>query len=84
METHDFYCLNCGKRAIPLSRKRGQFREQFHRKKLYCPHCQLTLNCVEVKNDIEAYEFREDFEAGVFELEAEQSIEECVNYVVRA
>ena len=77
IDIHDFYCMKCGQKAISCVRPQAHRRERFHRKKLYCPHCQLTLNCVEVKNDVEAYEFREDFEAGVFELEAEQSIEEC-------
>ena len=62
--------MSCG-------RPQGHRREQFHRKKLYCPHCQTTLNCVEVKNDTEAFEFREMFEAGEFEQEAILSLEEC-------
>ena len=82
IDIHDFYCLNCGKKALSCVRPQSHRREQFHRKKLYCPHCQLTLNCVEVKNDVEAFEFKQAFEAGEFKSEAEQSVEECVNYYV--
>lgn len=83
IDIHDFYCLNCGNKALSCVRPQAHRREKFHRKKLYCPSCQLTLNCVEVKSDIEAYEFREMFEAGEFGLEAEQSIERCVSYYAR-
>ena len=80
---HDFYCLQCGKRAMSIQRPRAKMREKFHRKKLYCPHCRTTLNCIEVKNDTEVFEFREMFEAGEFKIEAEKSIEECVNYAIK-
>jgi hypothetical protein len=80
IDIHDFYCLKCGERALSCVRPQAHRREKFHRKKLYCPHCQLTLNCVETKSDIEAYEFKEEFLTGVFAEEAKLSIEECVNY----
>jgi hypothetical protein len=35
------------------------------------------INTVEVKNDEEAYMFKEDFVAGVFVEEAKISLEEC-------
>jgi hypothetical protein len=80
IDIHDFYCLNCGNKAGSCVRPQAHRREKFHRKKLYCPHCQLTLNCVETKSDIEAYEFKEEFLTGAFAEEAKLSIEECVNY----
>lgn len=83
IDIHDFYCMNCGKRAGSCVRPQAHRREAFHRKKLYCPHCQVTLNCIEVKSDIEAYEFKEMYEAGEFKEEAKASIEECVSYYVK-
>lgn len=83
IDIHDFYCLNCGNKAMSCVRPQAHRREKFHRKKLYCPNCQLTLNCVETKSDEEVYEFKESFEAGEFKLEAEKSIEECVSYAVK-
>jgi transcription elongation factor Elf1 len=73
---HDFYCLNCGARNIPVFRSRGRCKEQFHRKKLYCPNCGVTCNHVEIRNDQEAYDFRFSFEAGDFIEEAKESISE--------
>lgn len=82
VDIHDFYCLNCGHKSLPCLRPQAHRREKFHRKKLYCPHCGLTVNHIEVKSDAEAFEFREAFENGDFEREAEISVEECVNYVI--
>lgn len=77
IDIHDFYCLNCGNKAGSCIRPQSHRRERFHRKKLYCPHCRTTLNCIEVKNDTEAFEFREMFEAGEFKQEAIVSLKEC-------
>ena len=77
IDIHDFYCMKCGQKAISCVRPQAHRREQFHLKKLYCPHCKLTLNCVEIKNDTEAFEFREMFEAGKFQQEAIISLKEC-------
>lgn len=73
-ETHDFYCLNCGKRNVSLFRSRGRLRETGHRKVLYCPHCKKTLNHIECRNDMEAFEFKLAFEAGEFKEEAVASM----------
>ena len=78
IDIHDFYCIECGNRAMSCIRPRAHRREKFHRKKLYCPTCRATINCVEVKNDCEAFEFREAFEAGEFVKEAQESIKECM------
>jgi hypothetical protein len=40
-------------------------------------------NTVEIKNDIEAYEFKEAFELGEFVEEAKASIEECMSYYAK-
>lgn len=73
-ELHDFYCIKCGQRTMTLPRNAGHKKEKFHRKILYCPHCQLTLNQVECRNEYEAYEFKQLFNEGAFENEAEESL----------
>lgn len=54
---HSFYCIKCGNKGIPLMRPQGHQHEQFHRKKLYCPHCHETINHVECKTleDVETF-----------------------------
>lgn len=69
-----FFCLNCGEEGIPLPRKKGQQREKFHRKKIYCIHCQNTVNHIECKTIEEVEKFKEDFEQGVYKHEAEESL----------
>lgn len=71
---HSFYCIKCGKMAMELPRKKGFQYERFHRKKLYCPYCKTELNCIECKNDEDVYEFKENFEKGVYENEVEDSL----------
>lgn len=74
LELNSFYCINCGNKSMELPRKRGCRSETFHRKNLYCPHCKLTLNHIEIKNDYEKFEFLEMFKKGIFKDEAEKSI----------
>ena len=71
-ELHDFYCMNCGQRTMTLPRNVAKKKEKFHRKKLYCPYCQITINQIECRNDWEAYEFKQDFEAGAYKDECEK------------
>ena len=73
-ENHSFYCLNCGKRGIPIWRNKSYLYSKNHRKALYCPHCQLTVNHIEIRNLDEKIKFQEDFEKGLFKEEALQSI----------
>lgn len=70
-ELHDFYCINCGKKTMTLPRNAGHKKEKFHRKILYCPYCHLTINQVECRNEYEAYEFKQDFNMGVYKDECE-------------
>lgn len=77
IDIHDFYCISCGCKAGSCVRPQSKRRERFHRKKLYCPWCQTTVNCVECRNDEEVYEFKQAFEEGLFEAEAQRSIMEC-------
>ena len=70
-----FYCPKCGKKAMDLPRPRSLTRQAFHRKKLYCPWCKKTYNCIEVRNEIERREFIDDWEAGIYEAEAQEVVE---------
>ena len=78
-EIHDFYCLNCGKKSIPLSRKSGHQHARNHRKKLYCPNCKQEVNHIEIKTEEDRQQFLEKFENGEYIEEAKESIEECKN-----
>ena len=73
-DSNKFFCLACGAEGIPLQRKRGQQREKFHRKKLYCPHCKNTVNHIECKTMEEVEIFQTEFKQGVYENEAKESL----------
>jgi len=75
----DFYCLNCGKRGIPLMRKKSHLHPEGHRKKLYCPNCKKEVNHVEVRSFSEKEQFLQDFNNGKFKEEAQESI----NYILK-
>lgn len=84
IQQSDFYCPKCGRRAFTLIRPRSLTREAFHKKKLYCPWCKDVYNCIECRNDGEAYQFRMDFEDGLYEDEAypfRDTLEEKLNNV---
>jgi hypothetical protein len=70
---HWFFCVKCGAKT-PLARKRGQQKEKFHRKKLWCYHCKEEINHIECRNEIEIAKFKEDFERGLYIEEAEASL----------
>ena len=71
---HEFYCLKCGKKGLPVLRKQGYQKEKFHRKKLYCIHCHEEVNHIEVKNPIERQEFLTNFTKGDYQDEAKNSL----------
>ena len=73
--THDFYCLNCGKKNISIMRSRGRLKGRGHRKVLYCPHCQTTVNHYECCDELDIWEFKEQFAENAFVEEAKASIE---------
>ena len=66
----EFWCIRCGKKGIPVRRKRSGIREKGHRKKLYCIYCRQQVNHVETRNEEEARQFREDFGNGKYKEEA--------------
>jgi len=72
--THNFFCIQCGNPVYPILRKRGRMKGKFHRKRLYCPHCKIDINCIEVRNMEEEFEFKEKFNNGDFVEEAQESI----------
>lgn len=78
-EDHSFYCLNCGHKGIPIWRNKGHLHSKNHRKALYCPYCQLTVNHIEVRSYEEAITFQENFSKGLFKEEAQASIKYLKN-----
>jgi hypothetical protein len=76
-EMHDFYCLACGHKTLPVHRKQGKMHGAFHRKRLWCYHCKQEINCVEVRNDEEKEIFMEAFNNGEYQEEAAESLCAC-------
>lgn len=67
--TSDFYCTECGRKGIPIARKKGQEREPGHLKKLYCLCCGKETNHAEVRDIGSSYtkaDFLEEFVLGRF------------------
>ena len=71
---HDFYCLKCGNKGLPIQRGRNLQREKFHRKKLYCIHCKEEVNHIECKTYDDVEEFKINFKNGVYKNEAKESL----------
>lgn len=74
MESHSFYCINCGNKGLDIPRKVSHQYGKFHRKKLYCFYCKKEINHIECRNQAEVDEFKENFENGVYKDECEESI----------
>lgn len=73
-ETHDFYCVCCGQKGLPITRKLAKKREKFHRKKLWCYRCKLEVNHIEITNQEEKEMFMEAYENGEYREEAAESL----------
>lgn len=73
--THDFYCIHCGSKSIPLQRAGNKMKLKNHRKNMYCPTCRRIVNHIECRNQFEVEEFLEDFKNGVYEDEARAELE---------
>ena len=80
VEMHDFYCPKCAEKIYTLPRQVNHKYQKHHRKKLWCWKCRLELNCIEVRNDTEAKEFKELWKAGTFKEEVANSI----NYNIKS
>ena len=63
---HDFYCVKCGRKGIPIMRRVSCQKEKHHLKKLYCLTCKNEVNHVECKNEFEVAEFKNNFIAGIY------------------
>lgn len=65
----DFYCVLCGRKGIPILRKKGQERENGHLKKLFCIYCNKSTNHAECKiaSKYEYDDFKIEFEYGNFD-----------------
>lgn len=75
VEIHDFYCIRCGKRGIPIARQSNALRAKNHMKKLYCIHCGGYVNHIECRNEDDVRRFKTRFENGEFVEQAEISFE---------
>jgi hypothetical protein len=49
MTLSDMYCTQCGKKNIPVPRKKSKERECGHLKKMYCIYCNKMTNMVEIR-----------------------------------
>lgn len=77
LEKHRFFCVNCGKEGLPVYRSKAQQRGKLHRKRLYCIYCGQDVNMVECYDDEDIEKFKRDFERGVYQDEAKESIVHC-------
>ena len=79
-----FFCTECGREGIPISRKQNAQRESGHLKKLYCIFCKKENNHAEVK-EIGGYteeDFKQEFILGRFKeglREPINKLAECTN-----
>lgn len=72
--THDFYCINCGAKGIPLIRKQSSRKGVNHRKNMYCIRCKHTVNHIECRSAEEVKQFLSDFNAGKYAEEAKADL----------
>ena len=72
---NSFYCMKCGNKSYNFTRKKDGQKAKIHRKKMYCPHCRIEVNHVECRNEEDVFQFKQDFEDGVFKEELEKSLE---------
>ena len=75
-EEHNFYCIKCGQKGIPIQRKVGHQHSRLHFKKLYCPYCKVKINHVECRNYEETKDFQQKFKEGFYFPYIETSIKE--------
>ena len=65
--SHEFYCCKCGNKGINIARRRGQYREQGHLKRLYCIHCKQEVNFCECDSNYTHEDFLFEFKNGNFD-----------------
>lgn len=74
-----FFCTQCGREGISVTRKKGQERKSGHLKKLFCLYCQDEVNHAEIRPHVDTYtyeDFKEEFEKGRFKDGVRSSIDE--------
>ena len=64
--THDFYCIQCGNRGIPIVRQRGHEHSKGHLKKLYCIYCKEEINHFECRTTEDVETFKTKFSKGEY------------------
>ena len=74
-EPHTFWCIKCGNRGLDIQRKTNHKHGKHHRKKLWCPWCKMEINHIECRNDEEIREFKENWLAGAYQKELEESVQ---------
>lgn len=74
VDLHDFYCINCGNRGMPILRNAGHQHNSLHRKKLYCLTCKTEINHVECRSAYDVEVFKSNYEKGAYKNEAEASL----------
>lgn len=65
---HEFYCTQCGRKGIPIARKKSKCKQPGHLKKLYCLNCKIEINHVECI-EFSSYDremFKREFATGNF------------------
>ena len=65
-ESHDFYCIKCGKKGIPCQRRKGFQHSRGHLKKLYCIYCHEEVNHYECRSLSDVEKFQRNFKKGVY------------------
>lgn len=66
MESHTFYCTNCGNKGLPIWRNTATQRGRGHLKKLWCPYCKTEYNHYECYDENDIRKFKMKFERGDF------------------
>jgi predicted kinase len=74
VEIHSFFCTKCGNIGIPIPRKKGDQRERFHKKKLYCIYCKEEVNHIECRTMMDEVEFRKKFLRGEYKVDKRLTI----------
>ncbi len=64
----DFYCVECGRKGIPIVRNIGAQRESGHLKNLFCIYCGKECNHAEIRpgSNYTYEDFKLEFESGRF------------------
>lgn len=65
-ESHDFWCVKCGRKGIPCQRKKGHQHSRGHLKKLFCIYCNEEVNHYECRTLEDVENFKRKFQEGVF------------------